>query len=282
MVTFNSRGRKARQHKTVTVNANDPERPSTVLSINGFVIMALEVRPTTVQFGEMFTGESKTLEAKVIPKRGLVFEIDSIRAPGPPFEVEVLPESSLGQSVKNALSSARDNIAERFGSHDSPEDMKKTQTPAADEFVDEDRARLVRVTILPSAPVGRLNKTVKIYTNVEEKPLLELRIAANVFGNVKVEPQHHNFGSLKRGETKEAIFRITMRKAGAVRITGVETTSEYVLAEVTESVPGPGYDLTVRTSPDAPLGSLNGYVTIHTTDEEQPELTVKYFANVRE
>jgi hypothetical protein len=281
-ITFNSRGRKNRQYKTVTVSVNDPERPTTTLSIKGLVIMALELDPSTVQFGEIFKGESRTLEAKVIPRRGMEFEIDSVESPGFPFEAEVLPGPGLGQAVKNAIFSAKENIAERFGSRDSSANAEKPATPTADEYMDMEKARLISVKILPDAPVGRHSETLKIHTNVEEKPLLELRIVANVFGNIKIEPQSHNFGSFKRGEAKEAIFKITLSKTGTAKVTGVETTSEYVLAEVCQSVPGPGYDLKVRISPESPPARLNGYVTVHTTDEEQPELVVKFFANVTE
>ena len=267
----------------MTVTTNDPDQKSIRLSIKGVVVMLLQTEPKNLNFKDVFKGESSALPVSVIPWRGTRFNITDIEPPGDYFEIEVSSEPGIGRVLKSALESARERILDRFGGQEAIADTSvKEEVKEPDPNMDMENARTVNVMLLPTAPIGRHYGTLKIHTDLKEKPLLELRVSANVVGNIKVLPDNYNFGTVKKGESKEASFKITTRDPVAVKITDIETTSEHVSATLVDTTPGSEYELKVTIGPGAPPGRLHGNVTLHTTDEDQPELKVRFFANVTE
>jgi hypothetical protein len=249
--------------------------------------MLLQVRPRSLNYGDVFKGESKTMPVVVVPWEGTRFDIVDLESSKAEFQAEVAAERALGNRLKEALASARERLASRFGAHNANADtVASTPELKSEERKNQDldtkNAKTIDVTLLPSAPLGRLRGKIKIHTDLKEKPVLEVPITANVVGNFKVQPPNQNFGRVKRGEGREAILKIHAREGTAARITRVEKDSEYISAEILDSTPSSEYELKIAVLAGAPVGYLNGTVTVHTTDEDQPKLKIKYYSNVKD
>jgi hypothetical protein len=247
--------------------------------------MLLQASTKSLDFSDVFKGESKTLPVTVIPWIGTDFDIVDVESSGPEFEVEVLPAHSIRNALRNVLESARDQVVEKFGSQNPAPDTLpwiQPKEPPKDPNTDMDKARTINVKILPTASVGRHSGVIKIHTNLEKKPRLDVRVKANVVGSIKVEPQRRDVGTVFRGQSKEAVFEISLREAAAVRIDSVETSVEHLSTELSESASGSEYELKVRVRPDAPVGRLRETVTLHTTDEDRPEIELGFYARIIE
>ncbi|MFQ5906527.1 MAG: DUF1573 domain-containing protein, partial [bacterium] len=282
--TFNSRGRMGFQNKSISVRSNDPEQTLVKLAIKGEVYVLLRVSPRSLNFGDVPKGKSKTMTAKVTPWGGTKFEIVEIEPPGPEFEVRVVGPTDLPRLWEKALKTARENLIRKFGSREARSGLLVKDRPAKlEEFgADVEEARTVSVTLLPSAQIGSHSGRMKIHTNLEEKPVLDVPIYAKVVGDIKVEPRSYNFGVIRRGETKESIFTISSTQRRILKIRKVENNCEHATVELSEVEPRTKYQLRVAISPDAPVGRLYGTATLHTNDPDQPEVRVRFYADVRE
>jgi hypothetical protein len=245
--------------------------------------MLLQLEPKNLNFKEVFKGEASTLSLSVIPWRGTKFNITDVEPPTPHFEVQISPDVGIARTLKSALESAKERIMDKFSAQEAVADtMPEKPAKKPDPNIDPENARTISVTLLPTAPIGRQYGTLKVHTDLEEKPVLDVRISASVVGNIKVEPQHFNFGNVKMGEGKETTFKITARETVVVDVTSIETSSEHVSASLVDTTPSSAYELKVSIGSGAPIGRLHGNVILHTTDRDQPELKVRFFANVVE
>jgi hypothetical protein len=177
-------------------------------------------------------------------------------------------------------------MVDKFGSHDRPADRGTNKRPAAHEHKTQAppgrNTKIVNVRLLPTAPVGRQSGVLTIHTDLKEKPKLEVRIIANVVGNIISEPKTCFLGPVKHGERGEGSFTITSRNRTPFSITEVRTDRDDVTAEVSVLKPGWEYELKVGVLPSAPLGLLYATAVLHTTDKDQPELKLKFHANIVE
>jgi len=281
--TFNSTGRMGFQNKSISVKSNDPgEVPK--LRIKGEIYVLLRVSPRSLNFGNIPRGKSKTMTASVTPWGGTDFEIVEIESPGPEFVVRVVRPTDLPHLLEKALKSAREDLIRKFGSREARASLT-ARGPAErlEEFgADVEQARKVSVTLLPSASIGNHSGRLKIHTDLEEKPLLDVPVYAKVVGDIKVEPRSHNFGVIHRGQTKESVFTISSMQRRILRINKVDNSCEYAVVELSEVEPRTKYQLRVKILPDAPIGRLYGSATLHTNDPDQSEVRLKFYADVRE
>jgi hypothetical protein len=279
-VTFDSRGRVGPQHKAVTIVSNDPEHPTLRLDVKGEVYMILRPSPRSLNFGEVELGTSKTKTVTVTPWSGVEFQIREIVPPGEYFRaLEVRPANTWIRFVQTV----RDRMVMKFGSDESKSELE-TRSKGID--LEElgagvENSKTVAVTILPTAPVGRHVGSLKIVTDVEERPSVDVWVYASVVGDLEVTPKNHNFGDIRRGEREETSFTIYNRGKRAIEITGVESSSRYTRVELTEVAPGREYRIRLRLLPDVPLGKLRGTVTAATTDKDEPTVEFSFYGSVR-
>jgi hypothetical protein len=269
------------------VTTNDPANEKVQLDMKGKVTMLLGVDPKILDFKNVFVGESKTLPVEVSALTGLDFKILDVECSGTQFEAFVGRGSNAGYALKQILDSARQRIVDRFGSHDHPANpagkkrpdahAHKTQAPAPARNI-----KIVTVRVLPTAQVGRHSGVLTIHTDLNEKPKLEVRIMANVEGNIIVEPKTCFLGPVKHGERGEGSFTITSRNRTPFSITEVKADRDDVTAELSVLKPGSEYKLEVGVLPNAPLGLLYATAVLQTTDKDQPELKLKFHANIVE
>lgn len=280
-VTFDSRARMGNQSKTVYVATNDPEQKTVELKIEGEVYTYVRVNPSSLNFGEVEVGTSRTMTVTVTPWSGTRLEITELESPSIHFGVRTL---KVVDAWKRLIRAARKGFRNKFvarGVRVSPRRKGSGEKPVHFE-ADVENSVSISVTLLPTAPLGQHSGRLTIHTGVEEKPMVMVPVHASVVGDLKVTPKHHNFGSVTRGEIKEATFYVTSRKGKPFRITSVKCSSPHASAGLSEVSPGKEYEIRLGILPDVPVGQLQGSVTARTTDRDEPEIEVKFYARVIE
>jgi uncharacterized protein affecting Mg2+/Co2+ transport len=101
-----------------------------------------------------------------------------------------------------------------------------------------------------------------------------------VTGDLVVKPPQISFGILPHHQGAVRIVRLTNQGNRAVKVLGVESTSNSVAAQVAPVTPGKEYKLTVALRPNTPDGQIRGALTIRTDDPQQATLTVPYYGIV--
>lgn len=272
-----------KQSKTIYVTSNDPVKKKVSLIIKGELYKVLRVSPKTLTFGEVPSGESKTMTFKVIPWADTEFKIEKIEMPTDDFEARVVRPPGRAPVWKLALRSARDGLVRKFGSKSAndtgPESSPNTgfQGSGGDTL----RAAVVAVTVRKTAQIGRRSGGIRIHTDLEEKPVLELFAYVDVVGHISVEPPAHNFGVIRAGQKKVATFVITSKERKMFKINRVENKCKQVSVHLTEVEPGARYELRVETLLDAPAGNIRGTAKLHTSDPNQPEIEIRLYGNIQ-
>jgi hypothetical protein len=244
--------------------------------------MLLRASPKSLNFGEILKGKSKTMTFKLIPSAGTKFEIEKMVPPTAGYAVREVRTLAVANIWRTVVTSSRNRLVKQFGSTSARAELlereKRTKPKEQDE--DVEGSRTISVTLLPTASTGKHSGRIEIHTNLEKKKLLGIPVWGKVVGHIMVEPQAHNFGVIKRGETREAAFKITSRKKTMFNIRRVEKTYEHVATELSEVQPGVVYELKVKIPPDIPVGRLHGTVKLYTSDPAQPEIEIAFFGKV--
>jgi hypothetical protein len=89
-------GRMGQQHKSITVESNDPQQPQFTLTMNGLVANTIELRPDRVIFNQMGPRDVVTQSVELVAAAGTSFKIVSVTPQTPNFAatVETLQEGT--------------------------------------------------------------------------------------------------------------------------------------------------------------------------------------------
>src|SRR5512146_176668 len=125
---------------------------------------------------------------------------------------------------------------------------------------------LLHVTLLPTMPPGPISDTLRIDTS---RAPLRVAILGVVTGDLTVKPPQVSFGILPHRQGAVRILRLSNQGSRAVKVLGVESTSNSVVAQIAPVTPGKEYKLTVALRPNPPDGQIRGALTIRTDDPQQ-------------
>jgi hypothetical protein len=112
---------------------------------------------------------------------------------------------------------------------------------------------------------GRTQKTVRI------------PIKAYIRPDVVLEPGRADLGSLEIGAGAERRIHIAYAGSDDWKINEVKSQNPFITAELTETARGNGrvdYDLLVKLSKDAPLGTVRDQLVLMLNDERSPQVPV--------
>lgn len=139
----------------------------------------------------------------------------------------------------------------------------------------------VAVSLDTARLTGRTSKTVNVYTNDPDVPVLGLTLAGQVTADLVLVPEPLYLGHVRRGEvTRREVTVMPGRPGAAYRVERVEHTSPHVKARVEPRGDGPGQRLVVELDRDTPLGRFNEQLRLRTTSPREPELTLSVFGSV--
>ncbi|REJ72265.1 MAG: DUF1573 domain-containing protein [Planctomycetota bacterium] len=121
------------------------------------------------------------------------------------------------------------------------------------------------------------NVDVTLTFNNRDFKTVRIPIRAYIRPDVVLDPGRADFGSVEVGRGGEKRIRVAYAGRDGWAVTGVESQSDLVLAEIEETSRSSGrvsYQLTLNLSPEAPQGAIRSQVILSTNDERSPEVAV--------
>jgi hypothetical protein len=143
-----------------------------------------------------------------------------------------------------------------------------------------DEAR-VAVTLDTAGLAGRATKTINVYTNDPDQPIVGLSLVGQVMTDFVLTPRPLYLGRIRRGErVRREVVVAPGRPDATYTVERVERTNPALRARLEPRQDGPGQRLVVELDPDTPLGRFNETLTLHTTSPREPTLTLQVFGSV--
>jgi hypothetical protein len=124
---------------------------------------------------------------------------------------------------------------------------------------------------------GHRSATVTVTFDKPVHAQVQLQVKCNIRGDVVLQPESINLGSIDQGTPGETRLSVGHSGASDWRITDVKSPNPHLSAEVLETARGPGqvsYQLRVRLAEDAPAGYVNDYLALLTNDAQSPQFPV--------
>lgn len=141
----------------------------------------------------------------------------------------------------------------------------ESATPKPGEGV----AYKVRVALTGEAPPGPISNRLRIYTNNEKKPVLEVPIYAKVQGYLKLSSESLHFGTFAPGQAKEIVLTVTAPEGHPIEVTSVKSSVPDVTATLKTLQEGHSYEVHCAVSPAKTTGRLTGKLIIETNDPNE-------------
>ncbi|HEY2396457.1 MAG TPA: hypothetical protein VGH81_10835, partial [Rudaea sp.] len=161
------------------------------------------------------------------------FVMSVLDAPKPEIDFDAVQAGVSGPPAKSLTFASREVGGLRLKS------VLKTP-PYIDVHIDDGGTK-VTVNIRPSAPWGVVDEYVSLQTNTLKQPSIELRIRADVHGEVVPSSNPFALGVMRQGRNNEALIRLTSRsgedfQVGKIEFDNVAASSELLPCQ--PAVPG--------------------------------------------
>ena len=189
MVTFDPRGKNPGPHEqTVTFRTNDRSNPSVSVKVRSFVRPLIALSQPQVTLGRVVKHTRKeTLVSLTGMKSDFeAFHVTLVGDGAEHFAVEVLGTDAIEQDG---------------------EMVSRTD---------------LLVSLLDTAPPGRMQAMAAIRTNDERRKLVPLPLSAQIQGDVLTNPTRMSLGTLAVGRDLEEVIEIRHGRNETFKITGVE------------------------------------------------------------
>ncbi len=141
----------------------------------------------------------------------------------------------------------------------------------------------VTLSLKNDAPIGPVNAVLSVNTDIKEAPTVPVKVYGVVRALIHVTPSQIQFGSVEaKVRPGRNLIVVNNRTDGTrVEITGASVDDPGFDAQVTTIEEGRRYQVTVVVKADADPGSRDATLTLSTTDEVFPTVTVPVRANLR-
>ncbi len=243
-VTFSTGRKKGRQKKSITVTSNDPENPTTRISVTVLIEVEFDFESYTLNYGRMRTNDTAT-------KSTFIQILD--------------PEKTRFTDI---TTSSPFVSAKRVEASDSADNHTRIE---------------IEVTLLPGLPPGRINETVTAHSSLESKSKATLRLTGSIVGDVEVTPEVLRFVVNESQDASDQNIsqklQITNNSENKpLRILGARDPDDRLQLNVKTVEEGREFELTATVKPDTlfTLGNKTGTIVITTNNQEQKEITVRY------
>jgi hypothetical protein len=181
-----------------------------------------------------------------------------------------------GQGAEQRVRLWREGAAFRITGIDSDSPLVKAEAVPFQEGARQGFDLLMRLD--KATPPGRHSGIVRVRTDVQQAPEVELRYFGGVRGQVTVSPKYAIVGSVPSGEAVTRSVLIEQSREGEpMQILGVTDPAPYVESRVTELEAGRRYELVITVLASAPEGSLRGEILVRTSLEDESELRVPVY-----
>jgi hypothetical protein len=130
------------------------------------------------------------------------------------------------------------------------------------------------------SPAGRFGGDLVVHTSSQRQPIITIPFFGEVISDVSVFPLQLSFGSIKKGTEAVRQVLITLHSQ-EVSLARVEVEPEVFSVQKDFQQAG-SYRMNVALSKEAPAGSLEGRLKVHTTSKSQPLITIPIYATIKE
>ncbi|MDQ3281286.1 MAG: DUF1573 domain-containing protein [Acidobacteriota bacterium] len=233
--------------KAVTIESNDPNTPSSQVTITAIVKPYVEAYPAGYVRYNMLQGETSKQTVTLYSEDEEPFEITKIEAPQDWIHVDV--KKAEGADV-----------------------VQKVGRPGQAQY------KLDITVGGNNAPVGPLAEKVKVLTSSKHQPEYSISVSGVVRPTYRVEPTGVNFGEVAPSDT--AATRTVLLRSNSLTspeafvVDKVESGVAGVSAAVKPTDKKGEYEVTLQIAKDAKPGALDGSVLIHTTDSVKPTVSI--------
>jgi Protein of unknown function (DUF1573) len=158
-----------------------------------------------------------------------------------------------------------------------------------DRKVEPGKTGLVKAKVDTAEFTGPITKSMLVMTNDPNDPTTTLVVKATVQPYLEILPRPLVRFNAIQGEAASNDVTLVADKEREFKVTKVEANVPYLTASVKalgkdELVPDKGktqYDISINLAPNAPVGPVNGMVTVFTDYPEAPQVKVRVFGVVR-
>lgn len=244
-VLFDTTDYSGKVTKGLTVITNERSMPDRTLTITATVNSDVEANPPLADFGEVVLNQSPQQNIHLKNNMKTELKIDKVR-----FNAEFL---DVG-------------------------------------YAKEGREFVIYIKLKPTAPIGFFKDTVWIKNNSTALPEMPIPVRATIRGQIAVTPAYIEFGSVPASEKAS-------RQISLTALEGFDITSNSIELNVNGEKSADGQNM-MRVSvtpadkngkkvnlelmnPGSKSGSVHGKVTLQTTNPQQKNLTVDFYAFFR-
>lgn len=248
-VYFDAKNREGAQTKTIQITTDSVRTPNTSVTFTADVFVLVRAEPSRVNFGRVEKSEN--------PERLL-----KISGRTDDFEAFLEPEMSEDFPF----------VVEKIGTE-----------PTVNALGEQLRTTTFKVTRRPGLPVGGRSGLLRILTNDDRVPQLDVDMRIYLVGDLAARPARVNFGRMEIGDSFEQTFQVVSKTAAPFELTGVKALGALADASFTyEPVDPEARDiwtvtLTGRANDTAPM---TGTIRLETNLEDEQEVIVPFFGLV--
>jgi Protein of unknown function (DUF1573) len=121
---------------------------------------------------------------------------------------------------------------------------------------------------------GHVNKMVSVRTEGKSTARLDLQITATIRPLIRVEPSNAAYLTAQEGKPTSTEFTLTPEPGQGVELSEAVTSVPYLHARLSPAGAGGARKLVVTIAPDAPLGHLQGMVSVTTSSTVVPRVNL--------
>jgi hypothetical protein len=240
--------------KTVTIETNDPNTPSSVLNLQAIVKPYVDALPAGFVRYNLVQGDAEMQTFTLVSDEEAPFEITKVDVPG-------------------------DYVKVNWAKIDKPEDLVKAGRTGQNQY-------RFNVTLGgANAPIGPLAEKIRIVTNSKHQPDYVVSIAGLVRPSIRVEPQAINFGEVAPSDASAVrtvlLHTNDLKAPASFNVSRAESSTNAITAEVMPSTTPGDYQVSLKVAKNAKPGDVNGTVKIYTNDKVNPVVTLPVSATVK-
>jgi len=225
------------------VTSNDPLNPTTEIHVKAFVEVVFGFESSSLRIGNIHKEESVTKTAFIQVKDKEVTKITDIITSSP------------------FITAREVNYTDTIGAN------KKFK---------------IEMTVSPGLPIGRINETITVRSNLEQRPETKLGLYGNVIGDIEVKPKSLSFAvrdseDPQLRQTKKLIIT-NHQKDNPLEILNVYDPDDHLELEVRTKEKGSKFELLVILKGKELLkgDKFGGTIIITTNNPDEKKIVVPY------